>query len=426
MSQVLKAALMPTLRDVGFSGGRDNFRDFCARIFASDEPRFLRTEQDHLVVFRHADLRAFGSARQLGNVPPAILYPGRFRQTPGCDRTPGSIVAEVIANQVFTANPPLHGPTRKILTSWLGPKHVALMEVLAREIAQAIIDNVKDGDEVDFVPGIAEPLTTRFWSALLHLTDKETEVMRNCAHEMTLLFRLNRAPEDLQALDRAFLDYASVLNQAAERGLAQGDPLITDIAGQLAALNFEDDLSGAGIVPKSVGDFLAGNLVDGFHTAALASANTVYVLARHPDVLAQVIASPDLLPRAVAEALRLEPPVIFLKRYVLENFEYDGMRFPAGGQIVMLWAAGNHDPRAFREPGRFDITRPHQGLTTFGSGIHICPGRYVGVMLTRVLIETFDANSVRFEPGEAPAAWITNHMLCQLESMRLKLRRCMA
>jgi cytochrome P450 len=181
---------MPKLRDVGFRGGRDNFRAFCARIFASDEPRFLKTEHDQLVVFRHADLRAFGAAPQVGNVPPGVLYPSRFDSAPGQINPPGAEVARVIANQAFTTNPPIHGPARKILTNWLGPKQVVLMEGLARETAQAIIDALVDGADVDFVSDFAETMTTNFWVAALRLTRKEADAIRSCVREMTRLFRL--------------------------------------------------------------------------------------------------------------------------------------------------------------------------------------------------------------------------------------------
>ena len=272
------------LRDVGFSGGRDNFRDFCARIFASDEPRFLRTEHDHLVVFRHADLRAFGSAPQVGNVPPAILYPGRFRQTPGCDRTPGSIGAGHRQSGVH----------RQPADSWTDAKDPdQLARPQARRSdggprarnAQAIIDTVNDGDEIDFVSEFAETLTTNFWAALLHLTDKGNRRHSQLRPRNDAALPAHPDSKRIwQALDRAFAEYAQPPQPGGgARASAENDPLITDIAAQLAALNFADDPLRAGIVPKSVGDFLAGNLVDGFHTAALASANTIYVLARHPE-----------------------------------------------------------------------------------------------------------------------------------------------
>ena len=167
----------------------------------------------------------------------------------------------------------------------------------------------------------------------------------------------------------------------------------------------------------------AGNLVDGFHTAALAAANTFHALLQNPEAMSTVRRAPETLPRAIAEALRLEPPVLALSRYVLRDFHFDGLVLPAGNKVTMMWAAGNHDPSVFPEPERFDMGRPQAGLTTFGSGIHICPGRYAGVMLTRVMLEEFAAQGVRLRNADAPAEWIADHFMNQLRVFPAEISR---
>lgn len=421
MAEILDIAALPSLEDVGFTAGRDSFRDFCKRIFRGPEPRFLKNEHDQLVVFRNADLRAFGAAPEVGNVPIGKLYPNRYKEAR--EKLPGWEIGEVIGKQVFTYNPPLHGPARRILTSWLSPKQVALMETTARSVARKIIAEIGDDREIDFVEQVAERLIIGFWGKLLKLTERETADIGRYAHDMTRLFIVNRTPEDYHVLDNAFLHYSQILSDVAERGLAAGDPDLMAIADKLKELNFEDDPYEVGIVPKSVGAVLAGNLVDGVHTAALAAANTFHALIRDEAALAAIRQSPELLPKAISEALRLDPPVLFLSRYMLKDFHYDGLVVPAGNIVTMLWAAGNHDPAAFQNPETFDLTRSQVGLTTFGGGIHICPGRYVGVMLVRVLVEEFEAGGVICAPGSSPAAWYPSHKMGQLKVMPVKLTR---
>jgi cytochrome P450 len=94
-----------------------------------------------------------------------------------------------------------------------------------------------------------------------------------------------------------------------------------------------------------------------------------------------------------------------------------------GSQVIMLWAAGNHDPKAFPNPECFDLSRSLQGLTTFGAGIHICPGRHVTAMLARVLIESLESNAMWFESERAPGVWIPDHMMAQLERLSLRVQR---
>jgi len=423
MPEVLKIADLPLLSDAGFSGGRDNFHSFCRAIFAEGQPRYFRSAQDALVVFHHADLVAFGTAPQIGNVPPGVLFPGRMDATADTKPAPGKRIAEVLATQVFTTNPPIHGPTRRILLNWIGPKQVAGMEGLARSIVDSVLDKLESGSEIDFVPSVSEALTIGFWSRLLDLTPHEVERISLATREMTHLYILNRTEEDLKALDRAFDDYARVLDDAAKRGLQHGNLELLEIQRQLQELSFEEDIKTVGIYPRTVGEVLAGNLIDGFHTAALASANTCYALSRHPEVLDQVRGSPQMLAKAISESLRLEPPVLLLKRYALDDFDYEDIIVPRGTQIVMMWAAGNMDPKAFPEPDKFDVNRRHQGLTTFGNGLHICPGRYVGVMLTRVLLEGFEARGIHFRPGKSEAEWIPGHIMSQLRSLPLAIEQ---
>ncbi|MBE7183245.1 MAG: cytochrome P450 [Methylobacterium mesophilicum] len=375
------------------------------------------------MVFRHADLRAFGTAQQIGNVPIETLYAGHIGQGDLGGKQPGGKVAKVIASQVFTFNPPLHGPARHILTHWLGPRQISLVEGLARRIAQEIAETIEDGQEIDFVEAVSERLTVGFWARLLGLTAEETDAIGECARAMTRLFHLKRTAEDAAILDEAFADYAAVLDRAAERGLAVGDATLTDLEAKRRALDFADDPAEAGIPPKTLGAMLAGNLVDGFHTAVLASANTFFTLARHPGVLADARGAPALLARAIAEALRLEPPVLFLKRYVLRDFLHAGATIPAGSVVTMFWAAGNFDPAVFPEPERFNPLRLHAGLTTFGTGTHICPGRYAATMLIRVMIEAFEASAIGFEPAEEPAVWLPDHALGQLGRLPMRMRR---
>jgi cytochrome P450 len=173
-------------------------------------------------------------------------------------------------------------------------------------------------------------------------------------------------------------------------------------------------------VPRDIAEMIAGNLFDGFHTAALGASNTVYTLASRPDVFAQVVASPDLVTNAIFESFRMEPPVITLKRWVLKDVEYDGYLLPRGTIIDMMWGLGGYDPAAIRDPMRFDLTRSRQGSTTFGMGLHICPGRYVAIMLVETLLESILARKLAFHAADQ-AEWYPAHAMSQLRTLPLQV-----
>lgn len=415
-------ASLTSLESLGFTGGRDSFRAFCARVFAHDAPRLLRTETGELVVFRHGDLRAFGALPEVGALPPGVMFPGLHQLPPGAQLPPGGGIGGVISHQVFTANPPVHMPVRLTLLRQLSPKQAALLEPVARNVVQSLLDAIKGRDEIDLVEDIAERLTARFWGALIGMTETEMAEAALAVRDMTAMFLIQMTRGDLQTADTATATYGRLVETAALRSLAAGThPFVTELAADLARVEAQDDPAEAGIVPPNVGKLLAGNLVDGFHTAAIGAVNTLFALLQHPDTFTEVLATPEKLPAAIMEALRLEPPVLFLKRYILRDLDYTGIHIPKGTQVLMLWAAGNHDPAVFPEPQSFRLDRDHRGITTFGGGAHICPGRHVALMLIRLLLEEIAARGLTLSLTDGPYDWLGNHAMSQLPHMRLRV-----
>lgn len=410
-----------TLGEVGFTGGRDGLRPFAERIFSNEEPRFLRTDDGELVVFRNRDLLRLGAMPEIGNVPPAVLFGAAAYPSDGGEPLVGAELARVIKNQVFTANDPIHKPVRKALVSRLGPKQTKAMKPIAQKVVDRILSEIDINGPVDVVEDIAEKLTCGFWGGVLDMTDNEIVAMQHHTQGLTRLFYFDRKPEDYIAIDEAAKHYREVIVEAVRRCVGRGDnEFVSMMAADLAQIHFEDDLEEAGVVPRDVAEMIAGNLFDGFHTAALGASNTVYTLASRPDIFAEIVASPDLVPNAIFESLRMEPPVIMLKRWVLKDVEYDGYLLPRGTIIAMVWGLSGYDPTVIRDPMRFDLSRSRQASTTFGMGLHICPGRYVAIMLVETLVESLLARRFAFQSADK-AEWYPAHAMSQLRTFPLQL-----
>jgi cytochrome P450 len=421
--EVLDIASLPSFADVGFAGGRDSFQAFCRTIFAAPSPRFLRGPQGELAVFRHADLRAFGARPEVGNVPPAVLFPAaEAYASSGGDSLPGAALFDVIKNQAFTTNDPIHAPLRRILLNRFNARSAESLAPLAERVVDGLLAEMPREGVFDFVETVADRLTSRFFGAFLGMTDDEQRAVEAAVRDFSPMFFIDKTLEDIRTLDSAMLRYRDAVRAAVTRGLAAHDPALEAMAADLAALGFDGDLSEAGIVPRDLADLVAGNFVDAFHTAALAAANTAHALLTRPDVLARVRADAALLQPAIFEALRLEPPVLFLNRLVLRDFDHDGLRIAKGTSVIMLWGAGNLDPEAFADPFAFDLERRHQGVTTFGGGAHICPGRFVAVMLVRVLLQRLLAEAPGLELQQPACPWFEGHMMSQMKTMPVTRR----
>lgn len=420
--EVLDIAGLPSLATLGYDGGRDALRRFCAKAFAPSAPRFLQHE-GALVIFRQADLRALAAAPDIAALAPSQLFPGLLGDVDHAKRPVGYALAHLIKNQLFTSNPPLNPALRRVLLNQIGPKQTAARAGVARDLAAQIVSGLPDLRSVDLVQDIAEPLVGGFWGRLAGLTDEEAQTAAAEARKMTPMLFLKPSIKDIEEADRAAQAYRAAVEGPVMRSLAGGAcPFVEGIAKDLATVKLADDLDYAGYVPREAGAFLAGNLFDGFHTATLAATNTLYALASRPEVWRQLRASPDLIPAAVSEALRLEPPVIHLTRRASAELAYDGVRIPRGTTIIMMWGAANRDPIAFRDPEAFDLGRSQQGTTTFGGGAHICPGRFTATLLAQSLVEALLAADLEAQLAETQGAWIDNHAMCQLRCLDVALR----
>jgi cytochrome P450 len=104
-------------------------------------------------------------------------------------------------------------------------------------------------------------------------------------------------------------------------------------------------------------------------------ANGMLTLLRHPQALERLRREPTLMPLAVEELLRFEPPVQMLpSRTALADVEITGVTIRKGAPLVLVLASGSRDPQRFPDPDRFDPARRDNQHFGFGSGVHICFG----------------------------------------------------
>ena len=413
-------ALSP-LRVTDFSPGAPGFHNTCRQLFGQGE-RLLRSERS-VVVFRNEDLRQLAAHPEAGQSPPAVISKRSFSAPDGHGGTVfGTALSRLLANQFFTANPPIHKPLRQVLARQFMPKSVVALEPLARRITKDIIEEVAAGTPIDFTADFAGRLAARFFGTLLGMNRAEEVRMVELMAAIAPMFFFGKSAAELREADGVAAEYTELVIQAVHRTLAAGDnALVNTMAAELAQLNFADDPERAGIVPNSIGLMMASNLIDGFHTAAVAASSSVYMLLLSPQELARVRAEPALARSAVFEALRLLSPLTVTQRYALAEFEYAGVRIPEGTPIMMLWAVGNRDPQAFEDPDTFSLARPRRNETTFGGGVHICPGRYVAGMIAETVVTEVCAVQTHISLASDRCEWFGRSVLCQLVSMPVNI-----
>jgi cytochrome P450 len=131
------------------------------------------------------------------------------------------------------------------------------------------------------------------------------------------------------------------------------------------------------------------------------------VLAEHPDQRREIYENRALIPQAIEELLRFEPPGgVCVARFVGEDVEMHGVKIPKGSSLACLNGSGNRDDRRFVDGDRFNIRRERLSHLTFGVGFHACVGNALARVEGRVALDEILNRFPEWELDMANAALI--------------------
>jgi cytochrome P450 len=170
----------------------------------------------------------------------------------------------------------------------------------------------------------------------------------------------------------------------AEKAKHPGD----DIASLLLTASVTDDegnelrLTQEQVVARVIELVSAGH-----ETTATLIANGVVALAWYPDQRTELVADPTLIPNAVEEMLRWDPPSHYQGRWIERDVTLHGVTIPADSRVVLVTGAANHDDSQFADPEYFDIHRKIERHVAFGFGTHLCIGAALARLETHVAFE---------------------------------------
>jgi cytochrome P450 len=411
---------LPELSEIAPDYATKGFPEEFAELYAVPGLHLIRAGRERTIAFRSEDLRNIAANPSAGNTPIDNLMRRSFiekdspqTQLPADDRP---FLRRFLVDMIFAANPPRHRAVRHILASRILPKQLESIALLADQIVQELIDDRAGTGEFDFFPQFASQLTGRVWQEVCGMTREERDRMLSSVHAMTPLFFATRNTAETAPLELALAEYLDVFSVAVGRSVAsEGSALLLSMKQEFDALNID-------YKPMSFGIWVAANVIDGIHTAALACTNVVYCLLRDPEAAREVRADASKLSRALSEGLRMLNPLIVSNRFALEEFEYRGTRIPAGTSIAMFWAAGNRDPDVFVNPNVYDLSRNNRVSTTFGGGIHICPGRYFSGMAAAAVLKGLINPSIEIDLLRRPR-WLSRSVMRQPEQMMVAIKR---
>jgi cytochrome P450 len=334
-----------------------------------EAPLYYNAKHDFYAVSRWADVercsadwKTFSSAK--GTL--LELIKGDF------EIPPGSIIFE---------DPPEHDIFRSLLVRVFTPRRMAALEPKVREFCARSLDPLVGTGRFDFIADLGAQMPMRTIGMLLGIPEQDQEAIRDVINA-----GLRLTEDGSPALmDNAQLTQGEMFGEYLDwRMKHPSDDLMTE----LITAEFED---ATGTTRRLTRDEALGyiNLVAaaGNETTTRLIGWTGKVLAEHPEQRAELVADRALIPNAIEELLRFEPPSPVQARYVTQDVELYDQTVPAGSVMLLLSASANRDERKFANGDDFDIHRKIERHVTFGYGVHFCLGAALARLEGRIALD---------------------------------------
>jgi cytochrome P450 len=281
---------------------------------------------------------------------------------------------ELPPGTVIFEDPPTHGIHRALLSRMFTPRRVAGLEGEIRQLCVSLLDPLVGAGRFDFIVDLGAIVPSRVIGMLVGIPEQDQLAVRD--H-----FIRNHDPgnRDRHVLDgNIFADYIDW----------RADHPSEDIMTQLMYAEFEDaDGTTRRLTRQELLAYVNIVAAAGNDTTKRLIGWAAKVLADHPDQRRRLVEDRSLVPAAIEEILRFEPPPLQSCRFVSRDVEYYGHVVPEGSIMALLVCSANRDDRRFEDPDRFDIRRNPTQHFTFGFGAHYCLGQALARLEARVVLE---------------------------------------
>jgi cytochrome P450 len=346
-----------------------------APVYYSERWDFYALTRNADVVAAHRDWESFSSA--YGVTLDALSMRHRFDEL----------------KMLILMDPPEHERLRKLVRQVFTKAAIANLEPLVTDIVTSHVQALVGEDHFDLVADFAALFPVEIISSMLGVPAGERQQIRLWTDGF--LHREENNPfatESGVAASAAMGEY--FLDLAREKRRKPDDLIIS----RLLTATYEDD---AGVTHRlsdeDIATFAVLLAAAGSETVTKLVGNGVMAFHRNPDQWELVLADRALIPGAIEEMLRLNPPSQYQGRFATRDVTLDGGTIPAGSPTLLVTGAATRDPRAYERPDAFDIRRGGATTLAFGYGSHSCLGSWLARLESRVAFQQLQEHWPRFD-----------------------------
>ena len=292
-------------------------------------------------------------------------------------------------------DPPEQTRYRRILQPFFSPRAIRPLEAHLRRQVAELLDPIAERGTCEFVSEFADIFPVQTFIAFFGLPEEDLDKFMTWKN--AILAGSDASGEANQSGDpqhavALFTYLAAMVGQ--RRGVA-GD----DVLSQLLCLDGEDALTDEEVIGLCFLFVLAG-----LDTVTGALSLGMERLARNEPHRRELVADPSLVPAAVEELVRLDPPAPFTPRVTTEATTIDGRSIPAGTRVSTYLAVANRDPAVRTDPFEMDFHRTDNAHASFGLGVHRCLGSHLARLEMGIVYEEWHRRFADYyiTPGTRP------------------------
>ncbi|ORV60603.1 cytochrome [Mycobacterium europaeum] len=269
---------------------------------------------------------------------------------------------------------PVHGRLRSLVSKAFSQKALARWEdELVGRVGNSLIDRFAANGKADLVKEFTFDYPSRIIAGLLGLPEEDYPQFQRWSISL-LSWILN--PERGLAASAALCEYFAPILRA--RRAEPKDDLISALA--------QAEIDGEKLDDEEIYSFLRLLLPAGVETTYRSLGSLLLALLSDPAQLAAIRADRSLLPQAIEEGVRWEPPLLTITRVASRDTELAGVAIPAGSTVMPMLGAANRQEDRYPDPDTFDIFRSPRAHLGWGHGVHVCLGMHLARLEMRTAV----------------------------------------